>query len=166
MQMPKDELKELLRYKGKCVSIYMPTHRAGAETQQDPIRLKNLLREAEAALIRTGLRSSRARELLEPAQELVEDHEFWQHQSDGLAIFLSPGLFRSYRLPLEFEESVFVAERFHVKPLLPLLTGDGRFYVLALSQNEVRLLQGTRFNVGEVDLEDVPRSLAEALSYE
>jgi len=42
---------------------------------------------------------------------------------------------------------VVVSDRFHLKPLLPLLTGDGRFYILALSQNQVRLLQGTRYSV-------------------
>ena len=50
-----------------------------------------------------------------------------------------------------------------MKPLFPLLSGDGRFYVLALSQKSVRLLEGTRDSVSEVDLEGVPESLAEAL---
>ncbi|HXH10751.1 MAG TPA: hypothetical protein VNP04_13440 [Alphaproteobacteria bacterium] len=71
-----------------------------------------------------------------------------------------------YRLPLRFEELVVVTERFHLKPLLPLLTGDGSFYVLALSQNAVRLLQCTRHHVSEVDLENVPTSLDEALKYD
>ena len=34
----------------RCVSIYLPTHRAGSDIQQDPIRLKNLLRRAEESL--------------------------------------------------------------------------------------------------------------------
>jgi hypothetical protein len=39
------ELKGLVENpKGPCVSIFMPTHFKGPETQQDPIRLKNLLR--------------------------------------------------------------------------------------------------------------------------
>jgi hypothetical protein len=59
-----------------------------------------------------------------------------------------------------------VGERFHLKPLLPLLSGDGRFYVLALSQAEVRLFQCTRYSVGEVALESIPGSLAEALRYD
>jgi hypothetical protein len=161
------ELRALSEERGDaCVSLYIATHRAGAEIQQDPIRLKNLLKEAEATLITMGLRSPDAGELLEPAQALLEDHEFWQHQSDGLALFLSPGSFRGYRLPFKFDELVVVTNRFHVKPLLPLLSGDGRFYVLALSQNEVRMLQGTRYSVAEVDLEDVPKSLAEALRYD
>jgi hypothetical protein len=61
---------------------------------------------------------------------------------------------------------VLVSDRFHLKPLLPLLSGDGRFYVLALSQNEVRLLLGARYHITTIDLEDVPESLAEALRFD
>jgi hypothetical protein len=144
-----------------CVSLYMPSHRAGPETRQDPVRLKNLLGRAEEALLERGLRRPDARELLAPAERLMGDGEFWQHQGDGLALFLSGSLGRVYRLPTTFDELVVVNDRFHVKPLLRLLTGDGRFLVLALSRNQIRLLEGTRQTVSEVELEDVPRSLAE-----
>jgi hypothetical protein len=161
-----DELRALTKKpEGSCVSIYMPTHRVGAEIQQDPIRLKNLLAEAEEHLLTRGLRTPEAKELLEPAGRLLQDGLFWQRQSDGLAIFLSPEAFRYYRLPFDFEELVIATDRFHIKPLLPLLSGDGRLYVLALSQNEVRLLQGTRYSVSDVDLDGAPKSLAEALRY-
>jgi hypothetical protein len=151
---------------GLCVSIFLPTHRVGAQTQQDPIRLKNLLRQAQERLLTKGLRPPEAEKLLRPARELLDDSVFWQHQSDGLAVFLSPGVFRYYRLPLNFGDMVVVADRYHLKPLLPLLTGDRRFYVLALSQNEVRLLRATRHSVSEVELEDVPKSLADTLRYD
>lgn len=144
-----------------CVSLYMPAHRAGPETRQDPVRLKNLLGRAEADLMERGLRRPEARELLAPAKELLGDGAFWQHQGDGLAVFLSPRLRRAYRLPVTFDELVAANDRFLVKPLLRLLTGDGRFLVLALSKNQIRLLEGSRQTVSEVELEDVPRSLAE-----
>lgn len=147
------------------VSIYMPTHRVG-DIEQDPIRLKNLLREAEARLLNYGLRTADARALLEPVQQLLADSHFWQHQSDGLAVFLSPGTFQHYQLPLSFKELVVVAERFHIKPLVPLFSEDGVFYVLAASQNRVRLLQCTRYHVQEVTPEDVPSDLADALKYD
>jgi hypothetical protein len=148
-----------------CVSIYMPTQRKGAETQQNPIRFKNLLRQAEEDLIIAGLQNQDARNLLKPAQDL-DDYKFWQHQSDGLAVFISSNLLHYYRVPLQFDQLVVVTDRFHLKPLLQLLTGDGQFYILALSQNQVRLLQGTRFSVSEIALEDVPQSMAEALQYD
>jgi hypothetical protein len=150
-------------HKGPCVSVFMPMHRSGSETQQDPIRLKNLIREAEERLITRGIPAPEARELLEPAERLLRDGLFRQHQSDGLAMFLSLGVFHYYLLPFVFEELVIVTDRFHIKPLLPLLSGDGRYYILALSQNKVRLLQGTHYSVNEVSLADVPKNLAETL---
>lgn len=159
-----DELKALVGQNiGACASLFMPTHRTGAETRQDPIRFKNLLGQAEEGLRALGLRSPQARELLEPARKLLVDSAFWWHQSDGLAVFAAANLFRFYRLPLDFAELVVVGERCHVKPLLPLFMGDGHFFVLALSQNQIRLLEGTRYSVDEIDLEGVPTSLVEAL---
>ncbi len=150
-------------HKGPCVSVFMPMHRSGPETQQDPIRLKNLIREAEERLMARGLRAPEAKELLGPAEKLLQDGLSRQHQSDGLAMFFSLGVFHYYLLPFVFEELVIVTDRFHIKPLLPLLSGDGRYFVLALSQNKVRLLQSTHYSVSELDVADVPENLAETL---
>jgi len=161
------ELKTFLTgYPGWHVSLFMPTHRAGRETEQDPIRFKNLLREAEERLLAKGLRSPEVREILKPAQRLLQEPGFWRHQSDGLAVFFTAEEFHSYRLPLPFEELVVISHRFHLKPLLPFFASDGHFYILALSQNQVRLLEGTRNTVDEIDLESMPQSITEALQYE
>src|SRR5438552_2635443 len=106
----RDELKNLVASadEGLCVSIFMPTHRAGQEIQQDPIRLKNLLKKAEEGLVQEGLRAAEARELLEKVHPLLIDQFFWRHQDHGLAVFLSPKTFRRYRLPIAVEEKVVV----------------------------------------------------------
>lgn len=162
-----DELKVLLEQRQNfCVSIFLPTVRtAGPEIEQEPIRLKNLLKLAEERLVELGMRYSKVLELLQPAQDL-ETSDFWLHQSDGLAIFCSPEVFRYYHLPLHFEELVVVSDHFHIKPLLPLLTSNGKFYVLALSQKDIRLLQCTRDRDNEIDLTNVLPSLAEVLKFE
>ena len=158
------ELEQLMHKEQQwCISIYIPTHRTGTAAQQDPIRLKNLLAEAEKHLNARGVGRRDVDNMLEPASKLLRDSTFWQHQSIGLAIFLSSNRVRRYRLPLNFEELVVVEDHFHIKPLLPLFTGDGQFYILALSQNEIRLLNGTRDSVSEVDIGQVGGSLAEAL---
>lgn len=157
-----DDLKTLLaRHGAPCLSIFQPTRRGGGE--EDPIRWKAHLAEAETMLAAAGVGASEIKKMLAPARRLLEDDSFWKHQCDGLAFFLAPRFQRLYRLPLAFENLVVVGDRFHVTPVLPLLSGNGRFYVLALSQHGVRLLQGTRDRVSEVDLKGVPRSLAEAL---
>ena len=81
-------------------------------------------------------------------------------------MFLAPGWSRVFRLPEEFGELVVVAGRFHVKPLPALLAAGHRFYVLALSQNQVRLLEETPHDVQEAELADAPRSLGDALKYD
>lgn len=161
-----NELTNLVEQpQGHCVSIYLPTHIAGPNIQQDPIRFKNLIRKAEEQLTEQGMRHTDAVEFLQPAMEL-DQPDFWRHQRDGLAIFVGENFFRYYRLPLNFEEFVVADDRFHLKPLMPLLTGDGRFFILALSANKVRLFEGTRDRVMEINLnslEEVPQSLQEAV---
>ncbi len=163
----RDDLKELATFSGgPCVSVFLPTHRPGTATGADRIRLKNLLREAEEALAAMGTRGEAARHLLEPAERLVQDDLVWQRLQDGVALFLAPLFDRSYRVPLKLDERVVVGHRFYLKPLLPLLTGDGRFFILALSQHGVRLYQATRHSLAEVVLEEVPSSLDELLQYD
>lgn len=149
------------------LSIYMPTHRAGPEIAQDPIRLKNLVGEARRRLVEIAtLRGPEADRLLEPIVDLISDSGFWQQQVDGLALFRAPELFRSFRLPVAVGEQVVLGETFHLKPLLPAIGRGERFYILALSRQNVRLLSGTRFSVSDVDLGEIPTSIADALPYE
>jgi len=165
--LSQDELKTLMgKQQGLCVSIFMPTFRTGAEGQQNQIRFRNLLRKAEEKLLAGGLRSQEVKKFLEPAQALPGNVLFWRRQGDGLALFLAADLFRCFCLPEAFDELIMVTDRFHIKPLLPLLGGDKRFYILALSQKENRILEGTAHHVQEIELESVPNSLAEALQYD
>ena len=146
-----------------CVSVYLPTHRKGPQIEQDRIRLKNLLKKAEKLLAEGGMRSNQVAALLNPARKLLDDSIFWRHQRDGLALFLNAGEFHIYPLPYHFSELVVVTDRYHVKPLLPVLADEAQFYVLAFSQKQVRLLQGSTYSVSEIDIEGISTSLAETL---
>src|SRR5579883_178210 len=104
----RDDLTTLLENPpSPCVSLFLPTHRGGSE--QDPIRWRKHLAEAEERLVQTGWRAADARELLSPGRRLLEDSTFWKHQADGLAAFLAPGFQRLFRLPLTLEDRVAVA---------------------------------------------------------
>jgi hypothetical protein len=83
----------------------MPTHRTG-DVQQDPIRLKNLVNQAQDKLVAAGLRPAAAKELLRPVHNFEEDTLFWQNHSEGLALFISPNTFRFGHLPFRFAELV------------------------------------------------------------
>ena len=159
-----EELRNLLTERESyACSIYMPTEYKGQETQQNPIRFKNHLNKLEAQLVERGMEKDKIRRLLEPGYHLVNDNDFWKHQGKGLAVFLSEDGIRTYRLPAAFPEMAVANNCFHIKPLLPLLSEDGRFYILAISQNEVRLLEASRFNVRRVESNRIPESMEDAL---
>jgi hypothetical protein len=156
-----DDLRQLLAGgPPPCVSIYMPTHRGGSE--QDPVRLRNNLAEIRATLVRMGKRSTEVDAFLAPIRQRIEDPVFWKQQGDGLAVFLTAGLLRTYRLPVSFPNEAVVNDRFLITPLLPLLDAEPRFYVLGLSQQGVRLLRCTGTTTAVIELNDVPQSLEQA----
>ncbi|MCL2701411.1 MAG: hypothetical protein FWE88_06925 [Phycisphaerae bacterium] len=149
-----------------CVSIYMPTF-WGMDQRQGPIRLRNLVDDAQCRLIARGLRAPAARERLAPLRAMVDDPDLWRQRGGSLAIFAAGSTVRRFQTPLEIDELVAVNGRFHVKPLLNLLSEDGLFYVLALSAHAVRLLQCTRHAAREVSLEPyaIPRRLDDVQKY-
>ncbi|MCU0566534.1 MAG: hypothetical protein MUF49_08040 [Oculatellaceae cyanobacterium Prado106] len=161
-----DDLKTLVEQpKGRCISLYLPMERLSQETRQNPIRFKNLVRQAEVKLGEFGFSQKEIQDLLQPLETLNDD-DFWQHQDQGLAVFLTDGFMKYYCLPIAFQELVVVSDRFHLKPLMPLLTGDGEFFILALSQKDVRFFRATRDSVDEISLWDMPKSVDEALLYD
>jgi hypothetical protein len=70
------------------------------------------------------------------------------------------------RLPGPVGPAAMVATQYVLKPLLPFVDHDERFYVLALSLNSVRLLTGTRFTIEPLEVADIPQSLADALKWD
>lgn len=149
-----------------CVSIYIPTHKAGEEVQQDPIRLKNLLTQAVEQLKNRNLREKEIDELLDEARKLLDKPNFWRHNDKGLALFMSDQDFEYYRIPHAFKERVMVDDHFLITPLVPMITLEGTFCVLALSQKKMRLMKCTRASVEEIELEEAPNSLEEFLQYD
>lgn len=151
---------------GPCVSIYLPTHTVTTEVQQDQILLKNLRAEAFHGLLERGLRRPDVETILLPVDELLEDAALWPYLSDGLAVFCSPDCHAAFRIPVSPSPMLQLGDRFILKPLLPLLTEDGVFYVMAISRNEVRLFEGTRYHVSQIHLDELPANMSEALRLE
>jgi hypothetical protein len=160
-------LKELLEHTGRwCVSISTPTCPTWSPQRTDQLRFQEQTRAAGEQLLALGLRSPEVRDLLGPVQALTQDAGFWREQAEGLVVFASGELFRHYRLPVTVPELLMVAQRFAIRPLLPVLGEDLAFYVLALTQQDVRLLRCTRDVALEVELPELPRDVREATGYD
>lgn len=148
-----------------CLSIYMPTHKMGENIQQDPIRLKNLLKEATEQLKEHEVKSRDIEKMLEEARKLLDKPMFWQQNDEGLALFISENYFQYYRIPHRFKERVMVDTHFLITPLIPMISLQGTFCLLALSQQKVRLLRASRESVTSINLEEAPTNMEDFLKY-
>jgi hypothetical protein len=161
----RSELRELLATGAEHrVSLYMPLHAPGAAGPQNAIRFKNLLREAQSQLVLHGLRPADARAMLKPANALATNAAFWRQSEGGLSLLLAPNVFRCDHLPMAVAEQVHVGRRFIVRPLLALLDGSDRFWLLAVSQNAVRLFRGNADRIAPIEVEGLPRDMSSALN--
>lgn len=160
-------IQELLSVKQEpCLSLYMTTHRNHPENIQDIIRFKNLVKQLEESLLEQ-YSAVEVKKLLEPYLTLNNNSEFWGHTLDGLAVLGSTELFKVIRLPIQVQELAIVADSFHTKPLRQYLQSVDRYHVLGLSLHEIRLFEGNRHSLVEVELpSDFPRTITEALGDE
>lgn len=165
--LTRDDLKYLAETEnGWHVSLFMPAYATSPDSEQNPIRFHNLLRQAEDRLLAVGLHATEAHELLAPAYQLLKDSSFWQQQAGGLATYLAYEQFRVYRVPIALDERVALSHRFAVSPLLPLLDSDAHYYVLALDQRGAELYRCTAFSCTRVDVPGAPDGLADTLKFD
>lgn len=149
-----------------CLSLYQPTHRRHPDNQQDPIRFGNLVKTLEESLLQQFSKEE-IRPLLEPFLALADDRDFWNHTLDGLAVLGAKDFFRVYKLQRPVAELVVVADSFHTKPLLRILQSADRYQVLGLNRQEIKLFEGNRDALDEIELhQNVPRTLTDALGEE
>jgi hypothetical protein len=148
------------------ISVYLRMHQKGRETRQNQIRFKNALSELKTVLAHSPHDTAKVRQRIDSIGKLQDDGAFWRRQSHGLAFFASSDLSRLFRLPLAFDDLTVVAGRFHLKPVLPLINENMRFYILALSQNNVQLYRCDRLHIDPLTVENMPRDIDDALQYE
>lgn len=139
-------LADLASFEGRpCLSLYQPTHRRHPDNQQDPIKFRHLVGALETSL-RQQHASDAVKALVGPFEALAQDHDFWNHTQDGLAV---------------------VADSFHTKPLRQALQSVERYQVLALSRHSVQLFEGNRHALDAVALAPgVPQTLSAVPGYE
>ncbi len=162
--------KELAEFHNPhCLSIFIPAHRAGQEVKEgvDEKMFKNQLKKAKSELKNYQLTDNEIDIFLEPAYGLLENPEFWKHQSDGLAVFIGIDFFGYYEVPVHFEEHIYVADHFYLKPLVPLFNSGDEFYILSLSLHDIRFYQAFPYKIIELVVEDLlPESLEEAVGFD
>lgn len=148
------------------VSIYLPVQQAWPGAQENALRLRAALDDAERQLQENGLTGHDARQFLKAARDF--EHEGGPPRGSrvaGLAVLAGPDFLRTELLPYSCPQSVDVAYAFYLAPLLRGLTWPAEFHLLALSENHARLYRGSRDGLLPVELpSSVPRSLEDYLT--
>lgn len=147
-----------------CVSLYLPTTPLTNDAQGDRIQLRNLAKEALEQLAAIKAPKKVIDWIAEEAGDLEQDDEFWKRQAHSLAVFISPSWSRTFRLANRLQPCVEVSDRFHLKPLLRAVSFANRAFVLALSENEVKLYEiGADSRPLEIRLDGLPKDAASAV---
>lgn len=165
----KDIFLELAHYSsGDCVTVYIPTHRAGVEVneQTDQLAFKNALQKISNTFKEKGKDSAFIERFLAPGYELLRNDQFWRSQQDGLAAFISLGYFRYVKMPFPPAEELIFNNSFYLNPLILLMTTTEYFYTLVISKKQAKLFRCDAFNIEPVPIEELPRGMDDVIHFE
>jgi hypothetical protein len=159
------EIRALHRVRADaCVSIYLSTTPQTQNVRASRIAFGNLSKAAFEQLEAVAF-DKRRRALLEAElAALGEDDAFWSLQARSLAVLATPEHVRTFRLATAITDRVEVSDRFHLKPLLRAIAFPQHAFVLALSENAVRLVEVfADLPPSVVRVHDLPTSAADAV---
>jgi hypothetical protein len=156
-----DELKLLADVEGPCLTLILPGGRSTGPS------VKNALRSAEQRLADQGVPANSIRQLVDPLISVLSDDDQRGSKNGGSVVVLrSKDVLRAFELNYPLDDAVHVCEHFQIRPALRSLSEDRlEFYLLALSQNRVRLLRCTLHDSVELPWpKGVPASVEEWLN--
>lgn len=152
-----------------CLSFYLPTHRVGQQTLNgaDSINFKNQVKKAKELLERHDVPEAEIAQYMKPAEDLLHDNNFWRHQGEGLALFITKGYSAHFTLPITMPNEVYVLDQFYFTPILPILSQNGRFFILNLYREKIAFYEATIDKIRPIDISSfVPESFNQALKFD
>lgn len=153
--MNRNDLQALQSQRGyPALSILLPMHRTRPDNRQDPIRVKNLVKQASERLL-SEFSKREAEPLLSRLEALASEIDY-NYTLDGLALFVNQDLAQKFHLPFQVKERVVVDQTFATRDLVYALNRSPRYWVLALSEQATRLYEGWRDTLIEVTAGDFP----------
>jgi len=147
-----------------CVSIYFGTTPLSEHAHEMRTTFGNLIKRTMEQLEVNQFDKRRAAKIRGYFDDLLDDDEFWDHQAHSLAVLATPDRIRTFRLANRLTDIVEVSDRFHIKPLLRAVTHTQSAYVLAVSENAVRLVAVSgETDAQKVRVPDMPKDAASAV---
>ncbi|WP_310991060.1 hypothetical protein [Aequorivita marina] len=134
------KLKELKDIRSEnCVTIIMTTHRTKPDYLNDSTALKNLIKEAENRLLADTDKRS-AQSLVEKLHKLAGEIDHSQNL-ESLMLFVNDDVAEYTRLPIKVEDRVVIDHTFATRDLIRAMHLETHYYILVLSQENIRLIE-------------------------
>lgn len=145
--MRRKEIERLQQIQGfPALTITLPTYRTAPEVQQNSIRLKNLITQAETLLDEQNS-NGEGHALITRLTEVVDGLETSDFQ-EGLAIFVHEDFAGAFPVSLPLPERVVVDDTFVTRDLVRARLHGVRYWVVALSEH-TRLFEGSNDRLKE-----------------
>ncbi|MFZ6051634.1 baeRF7 domain-containing protein [Halocola ammonii] len=149
------DFKNLHKNKAETsVSIFVPMEVAG-NYEKNRIGYKNAVKNVEERLEKRGTDREIVEKILEQLASLQDNKEFWENQSEGLAVFATADFMKYFELPIKFEAFEYISDHFYLRSLSPMLSGNGEFFILNLTKDNVKLYEATKYSIAEIDTTDL-----------
>jgi hypothetical protein len=159
-----EELPNMQKEKGKiCISIIVPTHRLSPERRVDKPEVEKALENARQFL-RFKYEESEIKPLLQALDELYKDIDF-NHNSDGLGLYVSPNIKLLVQFPFPVQEKVMVGDNFELRDLIYKINYATPYFALLLTEKEIRLFEGRWDTLKEIKDKNFPKKYQEEFVY-
>ena len=137
---------------GPFISIYQTTHRDPSKNEEDSLRFKNLIKDAEKQL-EAHYPGEDPKDVLNPLYDIESNTQLWNQTQEGIAVFSSKNHTVAFRFSQPIRDIAVVSKTLYATPLIRLFQTMDDYYVLALSKDSFRLFFGNRDKVSEVSFD-------------
>ena len=137
MDIKLKQLKDIISE--SCVTIILNTHRTKPDNLKDPLKLKNLVKEAENRLL--SYKSKRDASLVISKINELADNIDHSRNLESLILFVNEDIAEFIRLPIAVNDRVIIDKTFATRDLVRALHQETNYYVLVLSKQKVRLIE-------------------------
>lgn len=145
MHIKLKKLKDIISK--NCVTIILNTHRTRPDNEQDPKKLKNLVKGAKERLLSNNNKSD-VTSIIQRLEELESEIDY-RHNLESLILFVNDDIKEYISLPISVKDRVIIDNTFATRDLVRALHRENNYFILVLSQQKVRLIEAFNDRVVE-----------------
>jgi len=148
-----------------CISILIATPRSANPRNANSLLIAKAINKAHLLLTHSAWPVEKVKRLEDLLDSLTSKIDTIRLQQ-GLAVFISPTIFKIYLLPFPVKEKVMLGKSFEIQDVLYYTQFLEPYYLLALSKKKIRLLKGAGLELQEVENADFPKRYVEEYEYD